>query len=37
LTGGREVWQAITEFFDGLDRRSRPAGDGKPQEATWQT
>jgi hypothetical protein len=37
LTGGKEVWQAITEFFEGLDRRSRPAGDGKPQEATWQT
>jgi len=29
LTGGREVWQAITEFFEDLDRRSR-------QEATWQ-
>jgi hypothetical protein len=30
LTGGSEVWQAITQFFDDLDRRSR-------QEATWQT
>jgi hypothetical protein len=29
LTGGREVWQAMTEFFEDLDRRSR-------QEATWQ-
>jgi hypothetical protein len=29
LTGGKEVWQAIKEFFDDLDRRSR-------QEATWQ-
>lgn len=36
LTGGAEVWQAIAEFFEGLDRRSRPAGDGNPQEATWQ-
>jgi Family of unknown function (DUF5947) len=30
LTGGKEVWQAITEFFEDLDRRSR-------QEATWHT
>jgi hypothetical protein len=25
FTGGREVWQGIREFFDQLDRRSRPA------------
>jgi uncharacterized protein DUF5947 len=25
LTGGREVWQEIGRFFDGLDRRARPA------------
>lgn len=25
LTGGREAWQGIAGFFDGLDRRSRPA------------
>jgi hypothetical protein len=25
LTGGREVWQELAGFFDGLDRRSRPA------------
>jgi hypothetical protein len=25
LTGGREVWEEIGRFFDGLDRRARPA------------
>jgi uncharacterized protein DUF5947 len=25
LTGGREVWQQITGYFEGLDRRARPA------------
>lgn len=25
FTGGREVWEDLTQFFDGLDRRSRPA------------
>lgn len=25
LTGGKDVWQALTAFFDDLDRRSRPA------------
>jgi hypothetical protein len=25
LTGGREVWEEIGRFFDGLDRRSRAA------------
>jgi hypothetical protein len=26
LTGGAEVWRAIAAFFEGLDRRARPAG-----------
>jgi hypothetical protein len=26
LTGGTEVWQEIGRFFEGLDRRARPAG-----------
>jgi Fe-S cluster biogenesis protein NfuA len=26
LTGGREVWEEIGRFFEGLDRRSRAAG-----------
>ena len=26
LTGGREVWEEIGRFYDGLDRRARPAG-----------
>jgi hypothetical protein len=25
FTGGKEVWAGIAEFFDALDRRSRPA------------
>jgi hypothetical protein len=25
LTGGREAWEAIAQFFEDLDRRSRPA------------
>ena len=31
LTGGKEVWQELDRFFDGLDERSRPASrnDGK--------
>ena len=31
LTGGREVWEEIARFYDGLDARARPAGrdDGK--------
>jgi uncharacterized protein DUF5947 len=35
LTGGKDVWQEIGRFFDGLDRRSRPAGpgDGRAAEA----
>lgn len=31
LTGGAEVWRAMTEFFDELDRRCRPSG----RERTW--
>jgi hypothetical protein len=31
LTGGREVWDEISRFFDELDRRSRPAR----REMTW--
>jgi Family of unknown function (DUF5947) len=35
LTGGAEVWGAIAEFFDALDRRSRPATrNDLPKEAT---
>ena len=26
LTGGREVWEEIGRFYDGLDRRARPPG-----------
>jgi hypothetical protein len=26
LTGGREVWEEIARFYDGLDARARPAG-----------
>ena len=35
LTGGREVWQEIAGFFDGLDRRARPAGRHDRMEGTW--
>jgi hypothetical protein len=34
LTGGREVWQEIGRFFDGLDRRARPAGGHDRMERT---
>jgi hypothetical protein len=35
LTGGAEVWGAIAEFFDQLDRRARPASrNDPPEEAT---
>jgi hypothetical protein len=41
LSGGTEVWGAITEFFEALDRRSRPARraeSGTPtEEAPWQS
>jgi uncharacterized protein DUF5947 len=32
LTGGKEVWQGLADFFDDLDRRSRPAG---ARRTTW--
>jgi hypothetical protein len=46
LTGGKEVWEEIPRFFEGLDRRSRAASrdHGQPnaprgaeKETTWQT
>jgi hypothetical protein len=37
LTGGREVWEEIARFFDGLDRRARPAGRDHGKETTWAT
>jgi hypothetical protein len=35
LTGGREVWEEIGRFYDGLDRRARRAGRHDHEEATW--
>jgi hypothetical protein len=35
LTGGREVWQEIARFFDGLDRRARPAAPEQREETAW--
>jgi hypothetical protein len=36
LTGGKEVWQQLGQFYDGLDRRSRAVGrDGEKEETTW--
>jgi len=35
LTGGREVWTEIAGFFEGLDRRARPAGPHDRMEGTW--
>jgi hypothetical protein len=37
LTGGREVREEIGRFFDGLDRRARPAGRHDGTEATWES
>ena len=37
LTGGRDVWEEIGRFFDGLDRRARPAGRDDGTEETWGT
>jgi hypothetical protein len=34
LTGGRDVWEGMAEFFERLDRRARPVG-GK--ELAWRT
>ena len=35
LTGGREVWEEIGRFYDGLDRRARPAGRDQRKETPW--
>jgi hypothetical protein len=35
LTGGREVWEEIGRFYEGLDRRARPVGRDHGEEATW--
>lgn len=32
VTGGKDVWEGIAQFFDELSRRSRPAG----KETAWQ-
>ena len=36
LTGGKEVWQELARFFDGLDERSRPASRNDAKEPTWR-
>ena len=36
LTGGREVWEAIDEFFDGLADRAKTV-DNRREESAWQT
>lgn len=35
LTGGREVWEEIGRFFDGLDRRARAVGRDEAKERAW--
>jgi hypothetical protein len=35
LTGGREVWEEIARFYDGLDRRARVAGRDDAKERAW--
>lgn len=37
LTGGSEVWEAIGEFFEGLDARSRRDGEqtSRREETSW--
>jgi uncharacterized protein DUF5947 len=37
LTGGREVWEEIARFYDGLDRRARAAGRDGRKERAWAT
>jgi hypothetical protein len=37
LTGGREVWEEIGRFYDGLDRRARVAGRDDAKERAWAT
>ncbi|HEV7844651.1 MAG TPA: DUF5947 family protein, partial [Thermoleophilaceae bacterium] len=36
LTGGREVWEEIEAFFEGLTARSKEAHSER-EEATWRT
>jgi len=36
FTGGKEAWEEIGRFFDGLDRRSRPASRNDGREPTWR-
>lgn len=36
FTGGKEVWEELGRFFDGLDRRSRPATRNDGREPTWR-
>jgi hypothetical protein len=37
LTGGREVWQEIARFYEGLDRRARVAARDDAKEGAWAT
>jgi hypothetical protein len=37
LTGGREVWEEIARFYDGLDRRARPTGRQDGKDRAWAT
>jgi hypothetical protein len=35
LTGGREVWEEIGRFYEGLDRRARAAGRDDGKDRAW--
>jgi hypothetical protein len=35
LTGGREVWEEIARFYDGLDRRARTTGRQDRKDRAW--
>ena len=37
LTGGREVWEEIARFYDGLDRRARATGRQDGKDMAWAT
>ena len=37
FTGGREAWEEIARFYDGLDRRARVAGRDHGKERSWAT
>ena len=37
LTGGREVWEEIARFYDGLDRRARTTGRQDRKDRAWAT